>query len=167
MQVCVLVKSILYPPRSEREERERRQGLQVNAEAQKMRFQKRRSFRFVEGAVLERLVEIFEDDLMIINLARGFAGECQAGMRYQLTAKAAMREADLFFFRIDQLAHRGCKQSEIILFVRSLAHDRQHVSREQRGIAVQCAKDWRRWRIQCVRLRKTKPIMRGFSLRRF
>lgn len=27
-----------------------------------------------------------------INLARGFAGECQAGMRYQLTAKAAMRE---------------------------------------------------------------------------
>ncbi len=26
------------------------------------------------------------------NLARGFAGECQAGMRYQLTAKAAMNE---------------------------------------------------------------------------
>ena len=26
------------------------------------------------------------------NLARGFAGECQAGMRYQLTAKAAMKQ---------------------------------------------------------------------------
>ena len=26
------------------------------------------------------------------NLARGFAGECQAGMRYQLTAKAAMSQ---------------------------------------------------------------------------
>ena len=26
------------------------------------------------------------------NLARGFAGECQAGMRYQLTAKAAMQQ---------------------------------------------------------------------------
>ena len=26
------------------------------------------------------------------NLARSFAGECQAGMRYQLTAKAAMKE---------------------------------------------------------------------------
>ena len=26
------------------------------------------------------------------NLARGFAGECQAGMRYQLTAKAATAE---------------------------------------------------------------------------
>ena len=25
------------------------------------------------------------------NLARSFAGECQAGMRYQLTAKAAMK----------------------------------------------------------------------------
>ncbi len=27
-----------------------------------------------------------------LNLARGFAGECQAGMRYQLTAKAAMSQ---------------------------------------------------------------------------
>ncbi len=27
-----------------------------------------------------------------LNLARGFAGECQAGMRYQLTAKAAMKQ---------------------------------------------------------------------------
>lgn len=27
-----------------------------------------------------------------LNLARGFAGECQAGMRYQLTAKAAMAQ---------------------------------------------------------------------------
>ena len=26
------------------------------------------------------------------NLARAFAGECQAGMRYQLTAKAAMKQ---------------------------------------------------------------------------
>ena len=26
------------------------------------------------------------------NLARGFAGECQAGMRYQLTVKAAMKQ---------------------------------------------------------------------------
>ena len=26
------------------------------------------------------------------NLARGFAGECQAGMRYQLTAKMAMKQ---------------------------------------------------------------------------
>ena len=27
-----------------------------------------------------------------LNLARGFAGECQAGMRYQLTAKEAMKQ---------------------------------------------------------------------------
>ncbi len=27
-----------------------------------------------------------------LNLARGFAGECQAGMRYQLTAKTAMKQ---------------------------------------------------------------------------
>ena len=34
----------------------------------------------------------FHETNTIKNLARAFAGECQAGMRYQLTAKAAMRE---------------------------------------------------------------------------
>ena len=34
----------------------------------------------------------FTQSRTYLNLARGFAGECQAGMRYQLTAKAAMKQ---------------------------------------------------------------------------
>ncbi len=34
----------------------------------------------------------FSETQTFHNLARGFAGECQAGMRYQLTAKAAMQQ---------------------------------------------------------------------------
>ncbi len=34
----------------------------------------------------------FTETQTYLNLARGFAGECQAGMRYQLTAKAAMQQ---------------------------------------------------------------------------
>lgn len=34
----------------------------------------------------------FEKSETMLNLARSFAGECQAGMRYQLIAKAAMNE---------------------------------------------------------------------------
>ncbi len=34
----------------------------------------------------------FSKTQTFLNLARSFAGECQAGMRYQLTAKAAMKQ---------------------------------------------------------------------------
>ncbi len=34
----------------------------------------------------------FSESRTLVNLARGFAGECQAGMRYQLIAKAAQQE---------------------------------------------------------------------------
>ena len=34
----------------------------------------------------------FEDTETFKNLARSFAGECQAGMRYQMIAKLAMKE---------------------------------------------------------------------------
>ena len=34
----------------------------------------------------------FTETRTFLNLARGFAGECQAGMRYQLTVKAAMKQ---------------------------------------------------------------------------
>ena len=35
---------------------------------------------------------LFENTETFKNLARAFAGECQAGMRYQMTAKLAMKE---------------------------------------------------------------------------
>ena len=35
---------------------------------------------------------LFEKTETFYNLARSFAGECQAGMRYQLIAKTAMTE---------------------------------------------------------------------------
>ena len=34
----------------------------------------------------------FENTETFVNLARSFAGECQAGMRYQMIAKLAMKE---------------------------------------------------------------------------
>jgi len=102
----------------------------------------------------------FKKSQTYFNLARSFAGECQAGMRYQLMAKIAMQEG---LFKLSDLIKNIAKNETV--HAATFYNERRQCGkrRDRSGLPLQ-GRNARRMSFVCSQRRKKR---RGEDLSRF